>query len=330
MARPLRIEYSGAIYHVTCRGNERKGIFRDDHDRKRFLEILKISREIYSIEIFSYVLMKNHFHIMLQTLLGNLGEFMQHFNICYTSSFNRRHRRTGHLYQGRYKSILIDSEQYLSMVSRYIHLNPVRIKSMRKRPEQEKLNYLINYRWSSLAGFINKRNMEGLINYESALSDYGGVNTEGRREYKKQIYSDITEGLELKDKILEQQILGSKKFVEWLRKNILKKGRDRKCPPSGKLQKYRTRKSIINAIQKETGSSIEAIKKKRGTLRQIVMDLLYRLGGLKGREIGEMFGVDYSTVSIGRKRLRQKIQKDGEIKKLLYRIEARLSKLKTR
>ncbi len=328
MARPLRIEYPGAIYHVTCRGNERKEIFRDNSDRKRFLEILAISQEIYNVETFSYVLMENHFHILLKTALGNLGEFMRHFNISYTSYFNRRHKRSGHLYQGRYKSMLIDSEKYLSMASRYIHLNTIRTKVMSKKSGQEKLSYLMKYKWSSFPGFINKREMEEFINYEPALLDYGGVNPVGRKEYRKQIYSDITDGLELKDKILEQYVLGSEKFVEWLKKNILKRRRDRECPTLGKLQNYRAREDILNAIEKETGSSIAAIKKERGSTRQIAMDLLYRLGGLKGREIGNMFDIDYSTVSVSRKRLRHKIQKDNYLKRFLSRIEANLSKLK--
>ncbi len=328
MARPLRTEYAGAIYHVTCRGNERKKIFRDNSDRKSFLEILTVSHEIYNVEAFSYVLMENHFHILLKTPLGNLGEFMRHFNISYTGCFNRRYKRSGHLYQGRYKSMLIDSETYLSMTSRYIHLNPVRTKLMCKKSGKEKLEYLIKYAWSSFPGFINKGKMEGLINYEPVLSDYGGVNSEGRKEYKKQIYSDITDGLELKDKVLEGYVLGSEKFVEWLKKNILKKGHDRKCPTLGKLQKYRAREDIINAIEKETGCSISTIKEERGVIRQIAMDLLYRLGGLKGREIGNIFDIDYSTVSVSRKRLRNKIQKDHDLKRLLSRIEAKLSKLK--
>ena len=328
MARPLRTEYPGAIYHVTCRGNERKEIYRDNSDRKSFLDILTISQEIYNVEVFSYILMNNHFHILLKTPLGNLGEFMRQFNISYTSCFNRRHRRSGHLYQGRYKSMLIDSETYLSMVSRYIHLNPIRTKLMSKKAGKEKLEYLIKYTWSSLPGFINKRKMEELINYEPILLDYGGVNSEGRKEYKKQIYSDITDGLELKDKILEGYVLGSEKFVEWLKKNILKNKHDRECPTLWKLQKYRAREDIIDAIEKETGKSVTSIREERGVARQIAMDLLFRLGGLKGREIGDMFDVDYSTVSVSRKRLRGRIQKEKDLKRLLFRIEVKLSKLK--
>src|SRR4030067_3297732 len=150
MARPLRIQYSGAVYHVTCRGNERKEIFKDDRDRKRFLGILAYSSKIYNIKIFSHFLMENHFHLLVETPLGNLGEFMRHFNITYTGYYNRRHKRVGHLYQGRYKSILIDKQEYLSILSRYIHLNPIRTEQMKKKTGKEKVNYLMRYKWSSL------------------------------------------------------------------------------------------------------------------------------------------------------------------------------------
>jgi putative transposase len=106
MTRALRILYANAYYHVTCRGNERKAIFRDDTDRSLFLDKLNSSREIYGVEIHCYVLMNNHFHLVVETPRGNLSEFMRHFNISYTAAFNRRHRRVGHLYQGRYKAIL--------------------------------------------------------------------------------------------------------------------------------------------------------------------------------------------------------------------------------
>ena len=112
MARPLRIQYPGACYHVTCRGNERRKIFRDDQDRKGFLERLALSLEIYEVSLLCYVLMDTHFHLLVMTPKGNLAEFMRHFNVSYTSAFNRRHRRVGHLYQGRYKAFLIDADTY--------------------------------------------------------------------------------------------------------------------------------------------------------------------------------------------------------------------------
>ncbi len=98
MSRPLRIQYPGAVYHVTCRGNERKAIFRDDQDRKTFLETLKDSREIYQVILYAWVLMENHFHLLLETPLGNLDQFMRRFNISYSGYFNRKYQRC-HLYQ---------------------------------------------------------------------------------------------------------------------------------------------------------------------------------------------------------------------------------------
>ena len=133
MARPLRIQYPNAVYHVTSRGNERKDIFKDDRDREHFLEILFQSLHTYSVILYSYVLMNNHFHLLVETPLGNLGAFMRHFNITYTSYFNRRHRRTGHLYQGRYKSIIVDKDAYLSVLFRYIHLTQIIHKIWQKK-----------------------------------------------------------------------------------------------------------------------------------------------------------------------------------------------------
>jgi len=126
MARPLRIQYPGAFYHITCRGNERKEIFLDDKDRNRFLALLTESLETYQVILYAYILMINHFHLLVQTKRANLSEFMRCFNICYTGWFNYRHHRCGHLYQGRYKAFLIDADNYLLEVSRYLHLNSVR------------------------------------------------------------------------------------------------------------------------------------------------------------------------------------------------------------
>tara|TARA_B100000315_G_scaffold33208_1_gene27881 strand:+ start:376 stop:1365 length:990 start_codon:yes stop_codon:yes gene_type:complete len=328
MVRPLRIEYPGATCHITSRGNERKEIFKDDKDRRKFLETLSQSREIYNIEVFSYVLMKNHFHLLIKTPLGNLSMFMRHFNITYTSYFNRRHKRVGHLYQGRYKSMVIDSEEYLSVVSRYIHLNPVRVKTIRKKSIEEKINYLKNYKWSSFPGFIGRKKMEELVNYEPVLLDFGGVNAGGRKEYQELIFSNISDGLEIKNKVIAQSILGGEEFVEWIKNNFLEKERDRERPPLHKIQKYKAKEVIIEVVEKETGKSIDWIRKERGITRQITMDLLYRLGGLKGRTIADIFEVDYSTVSIGRKRLREKAKKEESVMSLIQRCEANLSMLK--
>jgi REP element-mobilizing transposase RayT len=325
MARPLRIQYPGAVYHVTSRGNERKEIFRDDKDRQTFLEILSQSIRIYNIKLYSYVLMGNHFHFLLETPLGNLGEFMRHFNITYTGYFNRRHKRVGHLYQGRYKSILVNKDEYLSILSRYIHLNPVRLKKMMKEPEIEKVEYLVNYQWSSLPGYIERGKREEFIDYEMVLGEYGGDNARGRKIYKNRIHSDIKEGIEIKDKVIGQSILGGEEFVEWIKERFLKERQDRESPSLRELKRYRAKEVIMKAIEKVTGKSLEEIKASKGRLRQIATDLLYRIGGLKGVEIGNLMGVDYSTVSQGRKRLRDKMQKDKNLREMVSKIERNLS-----
>ena len=119
MARPLRIQYEGAFYHVTARGNEKKDIFRDDQDRNKFIQILESVAKKYRWIIHAYCLMNNHYHLILQTPMKNLSSGMRQLNGVYTQSFNRKHERTGHLFQGRFKSHLIEKESYLLEVCRY-------------------------------------------------------------------------------------------------------------------------------------------------------------------------------------------------------------------
>lgn len=325
MARPLRVQYPGAVYHVTSRGNERKEIFRSEGDKQEFLRILSTSLHIYKVKLHSYVLMENHYHLLIETPLGNLGEFMRHFNISYTSFYNRKHTRSGHLYQGRYKSILVDKDEYLSIVSRYIHLNPVRIKAMKSKTAEEKFTYLKQYRWNSFAGYIGNRK-ERMVDYGLILSVYGGDTAKGRSKYGKRILQDISEGLEIKKDILGQSILGSDKFISWVKDKFIKGTTDRESPGHRELRRYRAKEDIILALEQETGEPFDSIKNSRHHLRPVAMDLLYRVGGLKGIEIGKIFKVDYSTVSQGRKRLREKLGKDNNLKRLVRQIEERLSK----
>lgn len=325
MARPLRIQYPGAVYHVTSRGNDRKEIFRSTEDKQEFLRILSSSLHIYKVKLHSYVLMENHFHLLIETPLGNLGEFMRHFNISYTGFYNRKYKRSGHLYQGRYKSILVDKDEYLSIVSRYIHLNPVRIKSVKTKAGEEKFKYLKEYRWSSLAGYIGNRK-DKMVDYGLVLSGYGGDTARGRREYRKRIVQDIAEGLDIKRDILGQSILGGDEFINWIKEKFIKGTVDRESPDHRELKRYRAEEDIIRALEKKSGESFDSIKISRHRLRPVAMDLLYRIGGLKGIEIGRMFKVDYSTVSQGRKRLRVKLEKDKKLREFVRRIEEELSK----
>jgi REP element-mobilizing transposase RayT len=328
MARPLRIEYPGAVYHVTCRGNEKKDIFKDNLDRESFLDILIQSQKIYHVRLFAFVLMDNHFHLLLETPLGNLGQFMRRFNITYTAYFNRTHSRVGHLFQGRYKSILVEKEIYLSQLSRYIHLNPIRIKKLKDKTSAEQWNYLTNYTWSSLKGYLTKKDKKAFLDYSLVLADFGGDTILGRRAYQKRLKEDLSGELQIKGKIIGQAILGGDQFIEWLKETFYLMKGDRECSALTELNRYRAKEEIISLFEKETGETFEAVKNKKHPLRPILMDLLYRVGGLTGLEIGKIFNVGYSTVSQTRKRLALKIEKNSGLKKISERIEVDLSKIK--
>lgn len=325
MARPLRIQYPGAVYHVTCRGNEKRDIFKDDEDRKKMLQILTQSLKIYQVKLYSYVFMNNHFHLLLETPIGNLGEFMRHFNITYTGYYNRRHKRSGHLYQGRYKSILVDKVTYLTVLSRYIHLNPVRVKVMAKASFKERVTYLINYLWSSLPGYVTKNKKEPFIDYAIVLEEYGGNTNKARKAYRATIAVDLKEGIEIKDKILGQSILGKEEFIEWVKEKFIDREKDVAEIPSVKeIQRYRSKDIVLKVIQEETGKDLENLRKEKGVLRQIAMDVLYRIGGMRGREIGNLMGIGYTAVSQERKRLSERIWKDKKLQALVNRIEKKL------
>ena len=148
MARPLRIQYPGAYYHVTSRGNERKDIFKSRRDREKFLDYLQSATQRYGAVIHCYCLMSNHYHLLLETPEGNLSQIMQHINGSYTTYFNVKRKRAGHLFQGRYHAVLVEADAYALELSRYVHLNPVHA-GIATRPE--------DHAWSSYAAYLDGR-----------------------------------------------------------------------------------------------------------------------------------------------------------------------------
>jgi putative transposase len=328
MARPLRIQYSGAVYHLTCRGNERRDIFWGDDDRQIFLRILSQSLNIYSVQLHAYALMSNHFHLLVATPLGNLSEFMRHFNITYTSNFNRRHKRVGHLYQGRYKSILVEKEAYLSVLSRYIHLNPIRVPGFENDDNKRKATFLLQFPWSSLPGYLDKNKRDGMVNCSLVLADFGGDTPKGRAAYRRQLLADIDESLDVKNEIFSQSVIGGEAFLDWVKDTFLAGEESKERPAAGKIKRYRQKEVILALIAEETGKDLAAIKAEKGNLRRLAMDLLFRHGGLRGPEIGALFEVGYSAVSQERKRLRENRGEDRKFGKLVRRLEDILSTIK--
>ncbi len=219
MARPLRIEAAGMWYHIMNRGNLRKEIFMCDEDYINFLEILNEAADNYKVELHSYVLMPNHFHFFLKTTEANLSRFMHWLLTTYTNRYNHKYKRIGHLFQGRYKSIVIDSDSYGIEITRYIHLNPVRVKKNQKLTLKERKRILKNYRWSSYSCMIGIKSPPPFLYIHETLERFGNNYNEQIKNYI--IY--IEEGLQREldnpfNEVIAQSVLGSKDFV----RNIIK------------------------------------------------------------------------------------------------------------
>ncbi|MBI4699225.1 MAG: transposase [Nitrospirae bacterium] len=327
MARPLRIQYPDAFYHVTCRGNERQNIFRDDEDRSRFIQQLNQSVKIYAVKLHSYVLMINHFHLLVETPLANLSEFMRHLNIAYIGYFNRRHNRAGHLYQGRFKAIIVDKDTYLSVLSRYIHLNPIRIKALEKAEPKEKYRRLVRNPWSSLAGYLSKRKRQRFVEYKLVLAEYGGDTDKARKSYRKALIEEMAQGKDIHKQVIAQTVLGGEEFIGWLKEKFLGEQKDREAPAHRAIRRHRSHEEIVDVVVRNTGKTLEEIKKEKGPVRQILMDLLHRQGGMTNPEIGRLFSVDYSSVSQERKRLWQRAEKDRKLSSLQRDIQNEMSRI---
>lgn len=308
MARPLRIEYPNAHYHVTCRGNDRRNIFGDDDDRHAFLDRLVRSLEIYDVRLHCYVLMNNHFHLVAQTPKANLSEFMRHFNVAYTSFFNRRHRRTGHLYQGRFKAILIQPDAWLLGLSRYVHMNPVRTPRLRRGIVPEQVRQLWQYPWSSLGGYVSARRRASWVHYDGVLSQVA----HSRRRYGRFVQDGLEQGVPTPWKELRGQvILGDDRF--WATARERWAGAAGNAPaqawpsPVTRMEPDR----ITAAVADYFNLAPERLQRKRGRCRDqrgLLMELLYRYGGMTQQAIGaHLGGLDYTAVSHERRRVRERL-----------------------
>jgi putative transposase len=270
--------------------------------------------------------MDNHFHLLLETPLGNLDQFMRRFNICYTGYFNRKHKRVGHLYQGRYKSILVEKEGYISVLSRYIHLNPIRVQGNKAESFEEKEKYLFSYNWSTLNGYLDKKKRVAGVDYSLILEEFGGDNKEGRGRYSRRIKEDIGEEMDVKEKIIGGSILGNDDFVSRVKEDLLEGGPDHEFSGARRIKGFKVRERILDALLKETKRTEEELVTGKGDQRRIAMELLYRLGGLNGVEIGKMFKVSYNAVSQERKRLLKKMEVDSNLKKYFATLLRNLEK----
>jgi putative transposase len=329
MARPLRIQYPEAHYHITCRGNERKEIFADNYDRRIFFEKLAASLEVYNVNLLVYVCIANHFHLLVNTPNGNLADFMRHFNICYTSAFNRRHNRVGHLYQGRYKAFLIDADNYLLDVSRYIHLDPVRISGLAEHSAGEKWDMLLKHEFSSLPGYFSSRNRKAFVSYERVLGYMGGDNAGGRQAYSEFMKQGLGREIENPLSIGKGNgIVGESSFVYRIKSEVLEsKTSAREQPALRALNRANSPEELVSRFADQIDKEKEEIcrRGKNSVERAMMMEFLYRFCKITQQEIGRMVGIDYSAVSQARRRLKERLGQDRKLKERFEELERELT-----
>lgn len=307
MARPLRITYPGAFYHMTSQGNEGKAIFRSHRDRKKFLSYLESATQRYGALIHIYCLMSNHYHLMVETPLGNPSQIMRHINGTYTTYFNSRRQRSGHLFQGRYKAIVFDVDEYGKELSSYIHLAPVRAGIVDK-PEE--------YDWSSYPYYIDQKKAPEWLVRNSILHYFGRNFSNAQRKYRE--FVDAMIGQEYRNPLrsaVGSTILGSADFVQEIREKYLNNRKaDRNLPALRAL----SRRPSIQEIEKEVES---VFGKDLALSRKVKLYFCHRYSGKKLKEIGTHFDIGESGVSQASRRISLKISTDNKLRKKIGVIE---------
>jgi len=312
MSRPLRIEYEGALYHVMNRGINHQDIFLKNYHREMFLALLAEISSKFHVEIHSYCLMDNHYHLLLRTILPNLSKAMRHLNGLYTRRFNISEERDGSIFRGRYQAILVEEEAYLLQVSRYIHLNPVAAKIC---------NDPINYPWSSYANFITKTKKYAWINTNLILSHFNEKNQyELYQEYVQQGIDDET--VKLYEKF--SPILGSDKFVDKMISSLNSEQNIFSAPDINKTESLPTIQYISLSVAQYFSINLQDLKfstkGKNNFPRNVAIYLARRLGQCNHQEIANYFtNLTTASVSICIKRF-ENLASKYEIKSHLEKI----------
>lgn len=271
MARPLRIEFAGALYHVTARGNAQCDIYLNDDDRIKFLALLNNTCNRYNWYCHAYCLMSNHYHLLIETRDASLSKGMKYLNGTYTQSFNRQNNRVGHVFQGRYKAILVQKESYLLELARYIVLNPVRARMVREAKD---------WPWSSYRATAGYTLPEPCLITDWVLSTYGRTRKRARQRYREFVQEGKNQPSPW-ESLKNQIYLGNDAFVE-----------DMQC----KLDPAQSLNDIPK-IQKQTAKKPLSYFEKQFNCRDEAMYKAYKSGSYTLSEVGQRFGVSYATVS---------------------------------
>ena len=354
MSRPLRIEVAGGCYHVTARGVERSAIFRDDADGERFVELLGQAATRFGFVVHAWVLMGNHYHLLLRTGQANLSRAMQWLNQQYAVGFNRRHRRVGTLLQGRFHAVVLDWEESGLAVSRYVHLNPVRVRrlggSRRQREEgvnepesgrrlsreqaQARLLALREHRWSSWQAYRGAQRAPAWLAMEEvteAMRSTGRRARRGdldrRRAYVQWVEEEVWENARprLWDGLRAGVVLGVGVFAERMLGAV--RGEAKEVRRAGAAAKARpTLSSVMRAVEQVKGEKVGDFQSRWGDWgRDAIFWLGQQVAGSKLRELSQWAGgLDESSVSVAIARLRRRAQEDKKLARALARVQAAL------
>ena len=332
MPRPLRKQFGGAKYHVSVRGNGRRRIFQSDADQQRFLFQLQEALERDDVILYAYVLMSNHYHLLVETPRGNLARFMHRLNTAYSTYYRYKHNHSGSVLQPRYKAKLVKGDEYLIRLTRYIHLNPIRIRRLDSLPGPEKVAELNRYQWSSYGGYVRKDREEPYVNYRWRGLVGGGVGSE-RRSYRRYIESMVEKDDEQLSSALTQSkyAIGDDDFiaeVEDEMKAIAQAAMvsaDIEGPEEGKIELG----SIEEAVCEEYGCEREDLRRHGhavGEAKSVAIELACSLGGMTNRSVGmEYGGISGAAIGYQRRMLAETLAADTATRK---RFNSILKKLK--
>ena len=298
MPRHVRVEFPGAIYHITIRGNGRQSIFGDDHDRERFLRRLAESVEAYGIRLYLFSLMSNHAHFVCETPSVNLSRFMQSLETGYTVYYNLRHRTSGHLFQGRYKAKLVEGDEYLLKLSRYVHLNPVCIGKLKKAPMKERISCLRRYPWSSYRSYIGWTRKLGYVTHGPVLAETGAKKRSQQREYRRYVEDGLARTDDDFLEVLKESpsAIGGAEFRAWVRAACIELEEKAASPEDVSFRRQLPvidKDRVLEVTSSHLGVKPSSLceRRRNSALRPIAARMLVKYSGLTHRQVADALGM---------------------------------------
>jgi putative transposase len=322
MARALRLQFEDALYHLCARGNRRERIFADEKDCARFIELLGQSLDRFEVELHAFVLLPNHFHFIARTRQANLSRWMHWLMVAYTVYFNRRHRQSGHLFQGRYKAFLVEEGDYLLELSRYLHLNPVRGRVLGRGEPKERRGRLRAYGWSSYRRYAGLGKEHDFVSQELVLGEFAGRTSHAARlRYRRFVEAGLLREIENPFAAVQwQSVLGSESFVQRV-KDKLNSHTDqrREVTAVRRVGGQGDARKLVARVAAHYDVPVGELFHRRvhgSEARNVAMWLVRRRGDLTLSEIGSLFGgIDYAAVSQRIRRLEARRQREKRLSK---------------